>query len=119
MDIHRIISVAVLILFVCVSGLWAARLIEDAGSAPVPQQATPNQPKAASTVKQPGIQKSKAVTNSSIPGESLAPQEKNSDSRINMSPQGEPSATTAAAKSKAADHKNRSRLRRAVHNHGL
>ena len=106
MDIHRVISVAVLILFVCVSGLWAARLIEDAGSAPVPQQTTPNQPKAASPVKQPGIQKSKAITNSSIPGESLAPQEKNSDSRINMSPQGEPSATTAAQKTRQPITKN-------------
>ncbi len=84
MDIHRVISVAVLILVVCVSGVWAARLIEDDAPAPVPQQTTPEKPKAASTVKQPVIKKSKVGTNNSTSQEALTPQ---SDS----------SATTTAA----------------------
>jgi general secretion pathway protein D len=106
MDIHRVISVAVLILLVCVSGLWAARLIQDDVPAPVQKQITPNQPKAVTPVKQPGIQKSKAGTNSSFPGKALAPQEKKSESRMNIPPQGEPSATTAVAKTRQPITKN-------------
>jgi len=106
MDIHRVISVAVLILFVCVSGVWAARLIQDEGFGPIPQQTTTNQPKAASTARQPGIQKPKAGTNSSIPAQATTSQEKKSDSRINSSPQGEPSATTTAAKTRQPTAQN-------------
>jgi hypothetical protein len=76
MDIHRVISVAVLILLVCVSGVWAARLIQDDVPAPIQKQITTNPPKTAIPVRQPGIQKSKAGANSSIPGEAINPQEK-------------------------------------------
>jgi general secretion pathway protein D len=93
MDIHRVISVAVLILFVCVSCVWAARLIEEDVPAPVPQQTTPNQPKAASSVKHPGIQKSKDGTNSSLHQEAVAPQS-------------EPSSTMSAAKARQPVAKN-------------
>ncbi len=106
MDINRVISVAVLILLVCVSGLWAARLIQDDVPAPVQKQITPSQTKAAIPVKQPGIQKSKAGTNSSTPGEALNPQENKSDSRMNLPPQGETSATTADATTRQPIIKN-------------
>ncbi len=106
MDINRVISVAVLILLVCVSGLWAARLIQDDVPAPVQKQITPSQTKAAIPVKQPGIQKSKAGTSSSIPGEALNPQEKKSDSRMNLPPQGETTASSADAKTRQPIIKN-------------
>ncbi len=40
MDIHKVISLAVLILLVCFSVLWGARLIQDDGSLPVQKQTT-------------------------------------------------------------------------------
>jgi general secretion pathway protein D len=40
MDIHKVISLAVLILLVCFSVLWGARLIQDDGPLPVQKQTT-------------------------------------------------------------------------------
>ncbi|MGD0819837.1 MAG: type II secretion system secretin GspD [Desulfomonilia bacterium] len=40
MDIHKVISLAVLILLVCFSVLWGARLIQDDGTLPVQKQTT-------------------------------------------------------------------------------
>ncbi|HVN72658.1 MAG TPA: type II secretion system secretin GspD [Desulfomonilia bacterium] len=42
MDTHRIISLAVVILLICVSGLWGARLIQDESLQPLQNQTTQN-----------------------------------------------------------------------------
>jgi general secretion pathway protein D len=52
MDIHRVICGAVLILLLCVSGTWGARLIQEEAPLPVQKQVSKSKP--AATAKQTG-----------------------------------------------------------------
>jgi len=94
MDIHRVISGAVLIVLVCASCIWAARLIQDEGPAPLPKQAaqspTPSQSKQTDAAKSQGVQQAKPGVSQGVPGASLP---KVSQPRMNMTPTPEQGAT--------------------------
>lgn len=94
MDIHRVISGAVLILLVCASLAGAARLIQDEGAVPQPKQTTTSktaaQTKSSDAVKSQGAQQTRTGTSSSLPG-SYPPRAPQTQPQMNIAPQAEPS----------------------------
>ncbi len=97
MDIHRVISGAVLILLVCASCIWAARLIQDEGPAPQPKQPAQSsaaiQTKSPDTAKNQGTQQAKTGASTGVSGSSS---QKVTQPRMNVTPPPAPPAPQPA-----------------------